>query len=178
MSHNIRNTSLINLSLRSDEIGRFLKKIKATADSDGCWEWDAARDNKGYGKWLVWRNSASTKLKAHRLAFFLHWGIDPEDYLICHECDNPPCCNPRHLFAGTYGDNVRDAFRKGRASAPVGHAVRGEQVKLAKLTRESVLDIRRIYGQPGITQASLAEVYKVSRCAIASVLTGRTWKHV
>lgn len=31
----------------------------------------------------------------------------------CHSCDNPPCCNPDHLFIGTRRDNVVDALTKG-----------------------------------------------------------------
>lgn len=35
----------------------------------------------------------------------------------CHHCDNPPCANPDHLFAGTARDNVLDAVAKGRQQA-------------------------------------------------------------
>lgn len=31
-----------------------------------------------------------------------------------HTCDESFCCNPRHLYAGTQHDNVRDAVRRGR----------------------------------------------------------------
>ena len=41
----------------------------------------------------------------------------PRDILACHECDNPPCCEVTHLFSGTYSDNIKDAFSKGRKVA-------------------------------------------------------------
>lgn len=31
-----------------------------------------------------------------------------------HTCDEPLCCNPAHLYAGSQHQNVRDAIRRGR----------------------------------------------------------------
>lgn len=42
-------------------------------------------------------------------------GPIPVGMLACHHCDNPPCCNPAHVFIGTHKDNARDMARKGRA---------------------------------------------------------------
>jgi hypothetical protein len=64
---------------------------------------------------------------AHRVAF----GPTPLDVL--HKCDNPPCCNPAHLFAGTNDDNVRDKVQKGRQHRPIGR-LNGR----AKLTDEQI----------------------------------------
>jgi hypothetical protein len=41
-------------------------------------------------------------------------GLIPPGLLVCHSCDNPPCCNPNHFFLGTALDNNGDAKRKGR----------------------------------------------------------------
>jgi hypothetical protein len=34
--------------------------------------------------------------------------------IICHHCDNPPCCDIDHLFLGTNADNMADKIAKGR----------------------------------------------------------------
>jgi hypothetical protein len=93
---------------------RFWAKV-ADMESDGCWEWRGARNQDGYGV-VGWKENGGTRTTtASRIAVELTTGEPiPAGLLVCHECDNPPCCNPNHLFLGTYTDNVRDAMRKGR----------------------------------------------------------------
>lgn len=76
-----------------------------------CWLWTKGVDGDGYGR-LSFRGE---KIKAHRLAFRLTFGYLPEgDRMVCHSCDNPPCCNPAHLYDGTGSDNMHDAWTRGR----------------------------------------------------------------
>ena len=85
---------------------RFFEKVKY---SEGCWEWIACKDSKGYGNF--WVNN--TVVKAQRWAY--EYFREPLGELYCcHECDNPSCVNPFHLYAGTNADNTRDRDLKGR----------------------------------------------------------------
>jgi hypothetical protein len=90
---------------------------KLVLTESGCWEFAGARDSAGYGRiGIGHRNSAL----AHRVAWNLWTGDDPE--VVRHAiCDNPPCCNPLHLAAGSHADNVTDKVRKGRQTRGEAH---------------------------------------------------------
>lgn len=93
---------------------------------DECWEWELARDRKGYGRIKLHRVS----WQAHRMAWKLTHGEIPAGLYVCHKCDNPPCVNPKHLFLGTHSDNLRDCVAKGRHISPLRgmtHCKRGHQ---------------------------------------------------
>lgn len=81
-----------------------------TSDPESCWIW-RPRTNKHYGDF--------TGDRAHRQAFRIAYGEEPGKLDVCHDCDNPPCVNPLHLFLGTRSDNIRDAVQKGRVVSPM-----------------------------------------------------------
>ena len=91
---------------------RFWEKVRV---GDGCWEWQAALNSKGYGsigyKGKVWLASRVSALLA---------GMDIEGKHVCHHCDNPNCVRPGHLFVGTHQDNMRDRDSKGRGAPKDG----------------------------------------------------------
>lgn len=92
----------------------FWSKITITADPDQCWPWQGPTQN-GYG--VRGTNKGKRKWKfAHRLSYFLVYGKDPGDLKVLHKCDNPPCCNPNHLFLGTQLENIQDRVNKGRSN--------------------------------------------------------------
>jgi hypothetical protein len=51
-----------------------------------------------------------------RKIYMMRHGTLPPNIAVCHTCDDPLCILDAHHFAGTWGDNVRDAVRKGRHS--------------------------------------------------------------
>lgn len=90
-------------------IARFESKVDKSAGADACWPWKTTRDRKNYGVAYFQRKTH----RAHRVAFLIANGHWPEPCCL-HSCDNPPCCNPAHLSAGTRADNAADMRSKGR----------------------------------------------------------------
>ncbi len=89
----------------------FWGRMDRTGGEDACWVWKGRKWRHGYGR-LMWHGSL---IAAHRLAAILVHGRPPTpDHFACHRCDNPPCCNPRHLWWGTHQENTDDMHAKGR----------------------------------------------------------------
>lgn len=63
----------------------------------------------------------SRPVLAHRMAWELHQGSPPGNAHVLHRCDNPPCCNPSHLFLGDNTANIADRVAKGRSPRGENH---------------------------------------------------------
>jgi hypothetical protein len=99
---------------------------------DDCWPWTGQIGENGYGK----VKNSPEHVQAHRLAWAVHHGTIPKGLFVLHRCDNPPCCNPRHLFLGTHLDNMRDMREKQRQYAVfVTHG--GEQLPLSEAAKRA-----------------------------------------
>lgn len=91
----------------------FWANVDKSRGPDACWPWTKGKARHGYGK-ATYQGRTVT---AHRLAWELVNGPIPEGKYICHSCDNPPCCNPAHLWLGTAMDNQADAKAKGHTAS-------------------------------------------------------------
>ena len=156
-----------------------LQKFRATPEDfwkrvsmphpDECWVWQGATSRFGYGILRF----AGKAYKAHRLAWLLTSGEIPDDRWVLHRCDNPPCCNPQHLFLGTHLENMQDMARKGR-----GKKERGEDIGISKLKESDIPAIRELHAVHKMSQEEIGRLYNVSQVAISCVIRGKTWKHV
>jgi|1186.fasta_scaffold529447_2 hypothetical protein len=144
---------------------------------DACWSWKGYKNEDGYG---IVRGDLAFKLLpeigvkkrklAHRLAYQLHFGIDPGELRVAHHCDFPPCENPSHLIACTQKQNLLDGAARGR---PIMAAL-GEANFNAKLSPELVNLIR----SSALRCGDLANRFGVHPNTVRDVRRRRTWQHI
>lgn len=144
---------------------RFWSRV-AIKGPDECWEWTGTRGHRGYGLMSI---APDGQTRTHRISYAIHKGPIPFDFLVCHTCDNPPCCNPAHLFAGTDLDNVTDMKEKGRLIN-----LRGSKHARSKVTEQQVLEIRA----DKRSRVLLAKEYGVHCKTIDRIRKRRAWTHL
>ena len=135
----------------------------------GCWEWTRSRNELGYGH--AW--DGRFVVLAHRFSFEYFRGIVPDGLCVLHDCDNPPCCNPCHLFLGTRADNNADKMAKGRH-----RAARSSRNGNAKLSEEDVAEIIRLVSEEGTSRSEVARRKGVSNQLVSRIVAGGCWRHV
>jgi hypothetical protein len=142
-------------------------------EPSACWPWTASVDRGGYGQ----INDGKGRIrKAHQVVLEIAIGrpLAPGEWGL-HHCDNPPCCNPAHLYIGDADDNYRDMIQRKRANFK---GAVGEANCNAKLTDGDVQAILgSLDGRRG-TQARLARQYGVTPTVILNIAKRRTWRHV
>lgn len=134
-------------------------------DPADCWEWQGARDKSGHGRISIGKRKPGVHVLVleEALGRPLSPGME-----ACHECDNPPCCNPAHLTEGNRSYNMKGAFERGRLALP---GKRTDGLKGQRLTEEDVRAIRTSTE----SDVELAGRYRVDRRTIYQARTGQTW---
>ncbi len=146
-------------------VDRFWKQTKK---GNGCWLWTSCVDKNGYGMFRGVVNGVPLT-RAHRFSYALHKGAIGESMQVCHQCDNPRCVNPDHLFLGTCKENQQDKWRKGR-----GRVAYGEKSGTAILTEAKALAILK---DPR-TYTQIAAEYNVAPSTIGSIKQRVSWQHL
>lgn len=145
---------------------RFWSKVNVRKAGQ-CWDWTGSRRKSGHGQFLS-RGLSTTVAPA--IALILTGTPRPKGQLALHHCDNPPCCNPNHLYFGTHQDNNNDAWSRERM--PVG-----QDRHASILTNEQVLAIRK-RSHEGELSKNLALEYGIHPTTISNIINGRRWKHL
>lgn len=108
-SRECSSSSITRVTSIFERLERFQIKNKK-----GCWGWSGAKDGAGYGMVSNRKQGISAPEKAHRVSYEKENGKISDGLNICHECDNPECTKPDHLFIGTQKENMRDCSNKNR----------------------------------------------------------------
>ena len=135
-------------------------------EKTGCIEWQGSRDKNGYGTLRAGRKD----YKAHRAAFERTHGPIPKGMMVCHTCDNPPCCNVDHMFLGSASDNAQDCVSKSRH-------VHGSKSANAKISDHIVRQIKARL-KSGESQAAIARTFGIDQTTVSRVKRQKSWKHV
>ena len=142
-----------------------------------CWEWKGYKNDDGYGR--TWINDKG--YYAHRVIYSIVYpnsinlnapsSTDETGFLL-HTCDNPSCCNPRHLWVGSHWDNMADKVKKGRSAD-----FSGDKGPRCKLTMEQAMQIRKLR-KSGISAKELAKKFEISLSSMKSLLANKSYIEV
>lgn len=161
--------------MHNADIKRFWAMVDV-GNVDDCWNWKASCMRGGYGGFKYYINPLDRKtrkqISAHRFSYIITNGDIPRGLLVCHSCDNPKCCNPKHLFIGTQTDNMRDMVFKGRSGNNSG-----TRNGRAILDEGKVKDIKKLIANKK-TDVEIACIYAVASSTIWQIRRGNNWKNV
>lgn len=93
--------------------------------------------------------------------------------MVLHNCDNPPCVKPSHLFLGDTDANMADMVKKGRQFKPIG-----ELHPSAKLTDETALEVYGLAISEEFTQAAIGQLFGIHSSTVAQIKRKHLWKHI
>jgi len=145
----------------------FWRKVDVK-QSDECWNWIGAVNKDGYGR----ARFQGKSIYVHRLSLiYQEPNLDFGKKVVMHICDNPRCCNPKHLLLGTHADNQADKFKKQRQA-------KGEKNGQSLLTEEQVKEARSKYIPKVMTYKMLAEEYGVCKDTMQKAIRGIYWSHI
>lgn len=124
---------------------------------DECWPWVGGLSQNGRPYFQV----DGVKHAAYRLVYVLFNGVALGDDLCRHTCDNPVCCNPKHLLRGSNDDNVADRSERERQGMP----------------HDTVREIYRL-AHAGVSQKEIARRFGISHQLVSNIKTGKRYGHV
>lgn len=160
--------------------GRFWALVDVRGEDD-CWMWQGGSYSDGYGRFY----HGGKTVRASRFAWENINGPMADGMKACHSCDTPGCCNPRHIWLGTYAENNADRAAKGRSASGDRHysvlhperVRRGEQHGMAKNTEEQIRAAKARIND-GETLNAIARDTGISKYTLSKIKRGLHWRHV
>lgn len=146
---------------------KFWRHINVAETINECWPWVGKLWPNGYGTVMF----SGHAIGSHRLAYFFVYGDIPDGLLVLHHCDNRPCCNPFHLYAGNSKQNADDCWGRGRGVQNVFHGI---EHGMAKLSDEQVIEIR----QSCESHSEISIQYGIGKTQVGRIKRLEQWKHL
>ncbi len=121
---------------------------------DDCWNWTGYKDKDGYGKLRVGHTSKG----AHRISMLICHGKVDDKKMVLHECNNPSCVNPKHLYEGDQFDNMKDRINAGNFKYGQNHHNSILTDKQAGLIRTDKRTYKEIANDFSISQSQVGNI--------------------
>ncbi len=145
-----------------------MKPLTFFVDNNGCWIVNSHKTNvKGRPR----KKEKGIMQFVHRTMYKKYKGDIPKGICVCRKCDNAYCCNPDHLFLGTYIDSMQNAVNKGKTARGIRHG-------RCKITEEIAKEIKFWIKQNSCTMGVIASRMGVTYRIVANIKYNHTWKWV
>lgn len=133
-------------------VTQFWMQVSIGGEED-CWPWQGYVED-GYGR-FYWGDKM---IGAHEAALTFATGERRGNLDTCHRCNNPICCNPRHLRFDARKGNVADMMAAGT-------------YRRGKFSDREVQIMRERYAN-GATQLSIANEYGITNGLVSMIVRG------
>lgn len=161
-------------TLTQADIARFWSHVDRSGGKDACWPWTAhlrkTKWREDYGQWSLGRDGKSYSFLSHLLAYELTNGAMRQGLQARHTCNNPACCNPKHMTPGTAKENASDRDKAGTTA-------KGERHGSARLNEKQVRQIRQLRAS-GVSLPKIADLFGVTHQNVLYIVNYVTWKHI
>ena len=135
-----------------------------------CILWEKGKSKAGYGQIRI----KGKLFYVHRLVLAKKLGRPiHKGCCSCHNCDNPSCINPEHLFEATQKENIADMCKKGRFV----NLIIGENNPHAKLSKKQVIKLRQMY-KFGKSTKELSKIFGIVQRTVQQIIAYELWKNV
>lgn len=97
-----------------------IAKFRLVVNSTGCWIIEETNIRR-YSTVIF----SKKEIKLHILSaiIFNNHDIENKNIIVCHKCDIEGCCNPSHLYTGTYQTNGTDRRVRRKFNIPKGQVI-------------------------------------------------------